>query len=235
MQDVSPSGVELCLRTAANYVVAAGLVWSNHRLRAMDLDDMQDRLSVLDASGGDVVRRLVWELRGEELSSGDRTDLYRVGSLFEHAVDRLATAGRVARDYGLVVLSDELCVLIDLVVDCAWITAQSLPPLGVSGVVRPYWVEVGDLAVRAEVAFDVLSARHPVDSIFLSANGAIRAIGTELLAAIRNLDSAGRTMELLISRRDAALVSPRPFSGLATRGPASGSRVCTAAIDITWI
>ncbi|MFB8003649.1 hypothetical protein [Nocardia sp. NPDC056000] len=208
MQDVCPSDTELCLRAGANTVVAAAMVWSSHRLRAMDLDQMQDRLGTLDAGGREAVTRLVRSLHGGAMSAGDRTDLFRVGSLFAHAVDRLATAGRIARDYGLIVLSEQVCVLIDLVVDCAWITAQSLPPLEVSAPVRPYWVELAEVAGRADRVYEVLLARHPVDSIFLSSHAAIRAIGAELQAAVHNIAAAAHTVELLLSRRGGALVSP---------------------------
>ncbi|MEV6071291.1 hypothetical protein AB0L82_32495 [Nocardia sp. NPDC052001] len=132
----------------------------------------------------------------------------RVGSLFAHAVDRLATAGRIARDCGLVALSEEVCGLIDLVVDCAWITAQSLAPLEVSAPVRPDWVELAEVAGRADRADEVLLARHPVDSIFSSGHGAIRAIGAEVRAAVHNIAAAAHAVELLLVRRDGALVSP---------------------------
>lgn len=208
MQDVCPSDVELCLRAAANTVVAAAMVWSSHRLRAMDRDQMQDRLGTLDASGREAVTRLVRSLHGGAMSAGDRTDLFRVGSLFAHAVDRLATAGRIARDYGLVALSEEVWVLIDLVVDCAWITAQSLAPLEVSAPVRPYWIELAEVAGRGDRAYEVLLARHLVDSIFSSGHGAIRAIGAEVRAAVHNLAAAPHTVEFLRARPGGALVSP---------------------------
>lgn len=205
MQEDKPSAVELCLRTAANNVVAAALLWSNHRLRPMNLDLMQGQLEVVDRIGGDLVRRLVSELHTDLMAPGDHTDLYRIGRLFELAVNRLSTAAGLAQDDELVVLSDELCTIIDIVFDCAWITTESFPALGLSENVRPYWTEIGDLAERADRTYDALLSRWPADTTSYCDHAVLHVIGSELQAAIHDINSAGRTVQLLLLRRERVL------------------------------
>ncbi|MGW4246800.1 hypothetical protein [Nocardia sp. NPDC004722] len=169
------------------------------RLESADPRAVRVRLSAFERVSHQLTEQLVRLLVAERFAVPDRTELYRVGSRIDYAVDHLESVGRLIEIHRLTAFPDELLHLIRLAADAAWCTAQGLTRVRSPEVMPPYWRDLQRLSQEADLTSRNLYARHfgtdcPADT------AALREISTETADVTHLLDASARTMRGVVER-----------------------------------
>ncbi|WP_433560357.1 hypothetical protein ACQP1O_21835 [Nocardia sp. CA-151230] len=191
--------VELYFASAANNLAAAARTLEEIRLGAADPHGVRVRLSAFERVSHQLTEQLVRLLVAERFDVPDRTELYRVGSTLDYAVDHLESVGRMIEIHALDTFPDEVLTLVRLTADAVWSTAQGIALVRSPHVMPPYWQELhrisgeADRAVRARHAHDAGPACPTETSV-------LREVSTEIAGLIRLLAVSSHTMQGMVGR-----------------------------------
>ncbi|MGW4535152.1 hypothetical protein ACWEOI_29800 [Nocardia sp. NPDC004340] len=188
--------VELYFASAANNLAAAARTLEEILLDAADPHALRVRLSAFERVSRQLTEQLVRLLVAGQFAVPDRTELYRVGSLIDYAVDRLESVGRMIEIHCLTVFPDEVLHLIRLGADAAWVTAQGLTLVRHPVALPPYWLELHRISENADHALTRLRARPDR----ATCPAALSDIGSELADLTHLLADSARTMRGVTDR-----------------------------------
>lgn len=191
--------VELYFASAANNLAAAARTLEEVRLESVEPHAVRVRLSAFERVSHQLTEQLVRLLVAGQFEVPDRTELYRVGSLIDYAVDRLESAGRMIEIHRLTLFPDDVLHLIRLCADAAWVTAQGLTLVRHPVALPPYWLELHRISDDADQALARLRAR-PVEERCPADAAALSDIGSELADLTRLLADSARTMRGVTDR-----------------------------------
>lgn len=191
--------VELYFVSAANNLAAAARTLEELRVEPADPPAVRVRLSAFERVSHQLTEQLVRLLVAGRFAVPDRTELYRVGSMIDYAVDRLESVGRMIEIHRLTVFPDELLHLIRLGADAAWVTAQGLTLVRHPVALPPYWLELHRISDDADHALARLRA-HPGDSVCPADAPTLSDIGSELADVAHLLADSARTMRSVTDR-----------------------------------
>ncbi|MFE3227820.1 hypothetical protein [Nocardia sp. NPDC059228] len=191
--------IELYFASAANNLVAAARTLEEIRLDVPDPHGVRVRLSAFARVSHQLTEQLVCLLVAERYETPDRTELYRVTSALDYAVDRLESVGRMIEIHGLTAFPDEVLVLIRRTADAAWATSQGLALVRSPRTMPAYWLELNRISGDTDRMLRALYTRcFGMDCPAEAA--ALRDVSTEIADVVRLLAISACTMQGVIDR-----------------------------------
>lgn len=127
-----------------------------------DYQSISDRLVELEHANDEITHEMLRKLNTTFVTPFDRVDIYRLGSNLDDVMDYMEAAGNLVHLYGLSdlpALPHEMRTLLDVIEQCAEVTAEAMPRLKTLKNLEDYWIEVNRLENDGDRAYRMLLVR----------------------------------------------------------------------------
>lgn len=127
-----------------------------------DYQSISDRLVELEHANDEITHEMLKKLNTTFVTPFDRVDIYRLGSNLDDVMDYMEAAGNLVHLYGLSdlpALPHEMRTLLDVIEQCAEVTAEAMPRLKTLKNLEDYWIEVNRLENDGDRAYRMLLVR----------------------------------------------------------------------------
>ena len=148
-------------RAAVN-VLEASKILLELALDEPDYQSISDRLVEYEHANDDITHDMLRKLNSSFVTPFDRSDIYRLGSTLDDVMDHMEAAGNLVQLYGLSSLPKvprEMRTLVDVIAQCAEVTATAMPTLQTMKNLEPYWIEINRLENEGDAAHRMLLVR----------------------------------------------------------------------------
>ncbi|GGJ91202.1 phosphate transport regulator [Pilimelia anulata] len=152
---------ELFTRAAQNLVKGTDLLLEL-ALPGVNVQSVSERLVEVEHDSDELTHELYNKINSTFITPFDREDIYRLGSLLDDVMDHMEAAGSLIYLYGLTdlpALPRELHELVNVLDQCAKVTATAMPQLKVMKDLSEYWVEINRLENEGDRAYRMLLVR----------------------------------------------------------------------------
>ncbi|GGK29561.1 phosphate transport regulator [Pilimelia terevasa] len=152
---------ELFTKAAHNLVRGTDLLLEL-ALPGVNVQSVSERLVEVEHDSDEITHELYNKINSTFITPFDREDIYRLGSLLDDVMDHMEAAGSLIYLYGLTDLPSlprELHEQVNVLDQCAKITAQAMPRLKSMKQLSDYWVEINRLENEGDRAYRMLLVR----------------------------------------------------------------------------
>jgi predicted phosphate transport protein (TIGR00153 family) len=185
---------------AAVNLVRGSAILSELSLPSADHQSINDRLIDIEHDNDDVTHAILRKLNSTFVTPFDRADIYRLGSTLDDVMDHMEAAGNLVYLYGLSKLPSlprEMHELIEVIAECAKVTAAAMPRLKALQQVEEYWIEINRLENEGDRAYRMLLVRLFSGEYDALTVLKLKEVGDELEAAVDAFEHVANTVETI--------------------------------------
>ncbi|AZI59087.1 DUF47 family protein [Nakamurella antarctica] len=169
---------------AAENIAAGAQTLSGLTGKKADLASGAARLAELEQAGDLITLDLLRILGASFVTPFDRSDIHHLTSALEDVIDHMESAGALIHLLDIGQLPSEASILIDILVQCAGHTTETMPKLRKLKGLDSYWTDIKKAEKDANVVHRQLLVRITSGEFDPLHAMKIRAVGSDLLAAV---------------------------------------------------
>ena len=155
---------------------------------------LRDQLHAVEHRGDELNHEIIQRINSSFITPFDREDLQSLASHLDDCLDFIDEAGDLLVVYGIADIPSSLVSLLDAQIDviknCADLTAENMPKLKSPVDMRDYWIEVNRLENEGDLAY-----RRTLTALFDSGLDAVTII--KLKDIVQGLESCADAFEEL--------------------------------------
>lgn len=166
-----------------------------------DYQSISDRLVDMEHANDDITHDMLRTLNSTFVTPFDRADIYRLGSTLDDVMDHMEAAANLVHLYGLSqlpVLPHEMRAQVDVIAQCADVTADAMPRLKTMKGLEPYWIEVNRLENDGDRAYRMLLVRLFSGEYDALAILKLKEVASELEDAVDAFEHVANTIETIV-------------------------------------
>ncbi len=166
-----------------------------------DFQSISDRLRDLEHANDDTTHEMLRKLNSTFVTPFDRADIYRLGSTLDDVMDHMEAAGNLVQLYELSSLPRvprEMRTLVDVIAQCADVTAEAMPRLASYKHLEPYWIEINRLENDGDAAHRMLLVRLFSGEYDALTVLKMKEVADELEEAIDAFEHVANTIETIV-------------------------------------
>ena len=186
---------------AADNLVKGAEILAELSVPSPDYQSINDRLVETEHANDDVTHDMLRKLNSTFVTPFDREDIYRLGSTLDDVMDHMEAVGNLIYLYGLSKLPSlprEMHELVEVIGECAKVTAEAMPRLKSLKKLEEYWIEVNRLENDGDRAYRMLLVRLFSGEYDALTVLKLKEVADELEAAVDAFEHVANVIETIV-------------------------------------
>ncbi len=165
-----------------------------------DFTAISEKMVEIEHAGDEVTHEMLRKLNSTFVTPFDREDIYRLGSNLDDVIDHMEAAATLMHLYGESEIPDvppEMAEQLNVLVQCARVTAEAMPRLKSRKSLEEYWIEINSLENEGDHAYRRLLARLFSGEYDALTVLKLKEVADELEAAADAFENVANTVETI--------------------------------------
>lgn len=162
---------------------------------------ISEQLVEVEHANDEITHEMIRKLNSTFVTPFDREDIYRLGSNLDDVMDHMEAAGTLVYLYGLSelpTLPRELTDMIDVISECATVTAEAMPRLKARKNLEEFWIDINRLENHGDSAYRMTLVRLFSGEYEALTVLKLKEVADELEAAIDAFEHVANAIESIV-------------------------------------